>query len=201
MCGSIPFLSGGGSSYLFQMKSSVVRHCKLIACPFEKCPVTLSGQGDSGSRGFATLPNTGSNPVGVIKSKACRHALRTPQAAREPWLFPPAATSLRLNFERKNQMPDRIQHQVHDNMSLEDSKRRLIQRCLIEDFVEQALASLSRKESVIFRMYYLYGFTSTDIAAVLGVVPSSAARRLKRIADKLEKIYTSDRCFDTLAVV
>lgn len=77
--------------------------------------------------------------------------------------------------------------QLHKNMSINDLRRRMLQRSTIE-FYAKAIHTLPAKKKLLFALYFIHGYRMKDIAELCGTYEYTISRRLKKIARELEEV-------------
>ncbi|MBQ6369428.1 MAG: sigma-70 family RNA polymerase sigma factor, partial [Parasporobacterium sp.] len=59
--------------------------------------------------------------------------------------------------------------------------------------LKEAIASLGETYSIVMTLYYGMGYSSREIAEILGISPGAVRVRLKRGRQKLKEYYDADR--------
>ena len=75
---------------------------------------------------------------------------------------------------------------LHPNMSTDDLRRRILRRNWLEDCYKN-IASLTPERQLLFAMYFIYGHSMKQIAALCGVHETSIGKRLKTIIRQVER--------------
>jgi len=79
---------------------------------------------------------------------------------------------------------------IHQNISLPDLRRRIQQRSSIDDAMPGARL-LPPAKYMLFRLYFVDGYSINQIAAVCNVWTGTISRRLKRINRELIGEYSN----------
>lgn len=109
---------------------------------------------------------------------------------RRNWLFHVAyqrAISARrhlsvLQWESLDAGSDQLRDQLEAPMRLEEQLSE-------QDAVRVALASLADEDAACLLLNTLYGFVASEIAAILGLTPDAAKKRLSRAKQRLRAVY------------